>query len=57
MQTPLPLAWIRTADGWEHPGAWNMPPLSPPTLHPFVVAAGEGLASVFALLACHRRDD
>ena len=51
-----PLVWIRTADGWEHSGSWNMATVSLPTLHPLVVAAGQGFASVLALVA-FRRDD
>lgn len=48
--------WVRTADGWEWPGSWLVTPVKAPRLHPFVVAAGQGLASVLAL-AAFRRDD
>ena len=51
-----PLAWVRTADGWERPGSWNIATVRPPKLHPLVVAAGQGFASVLAL-AAFRRDD
>lgn len=43
--------WVRTVDGWERSDAWHSTVISPPRLHPLVVAAGEGLLSVFALVA------
>jgi hypothetical protein len=54
--SPATMKWVRTADGWEHPGSWNIAPVGPPTLHPLVVAAGQSLASVLALVAFHRDD-
>lgn len=42
-------SWVRTADGWEQPALWSAAPPVPPQLHPLVVAAGQGLASVLAL--------
>jgi hypothetical protein len=43
--------WVRTADGWERKKAWHVDVVPPPPLHPLIVAAGEGLISVFALVA------
>ena len=43
--------WVRTVDGWERADAWQPSIVAPPDLHPFVVAAGQGLLSVFALVA------
>jgi hypothetical protein len=42
---------VRTADGWENPQNWRLETASPPRVHPFVVAAGQGLVSIFALVA------
>jgi hypothetical protein len=47
---PTP-TWIRTADGWEKAGSWCLSVVQPPTLHPLVAAAGQGLVSIFALVA------
>jgi hypothetical protein len=44
--------WVRTVDGWERTELWNAPGLYVPRLHPLVVAAGEGLVSVLALVVC-----
>jgi hypothetical protein len=44
-------AWVRTVDGWERPSGWFAPPSDPPSLHPLVVAAGQALVSVLALVA------
>lgn len=49
--------WVRTADGWERTDTWEPAISSPPDLHPFVVAAGQGLLSVFALVAFPSRKD
>jgi hypothetical protein len=47
-----PLAWIRTADGWEHSSVLTAASASPPpALHPFLVASFQAGASLFALLA------
>ena len=43
--------WVRTAHGWERPQTWNAEAAKEPRLHPRVVAAGQGLASLLALLA------
>lgn len=43
--------WVRTVDGWERPNTWHVGVVPPPGLHPLVVAAGQGLVSVFALVA------
>jgi hypothetical protein len=48
--------WVRTVDGWERPELWQDVVAGPPRLHPLVVAAGQGLISVLALVSC-RRDD
>ena len=44
--------WVRTVDGWERTELWNVPELHVPRLHPLVVAAGQGLVSVMALVVC-----
>jgi hypothetical protein len=44
--------WVRTVDGWERTDSWNSPGLFVPRLHPLVVAAGQGLVSVMALVVC-----
>ncbi len=48
-----PLAWVRTADGWEPSAALSTHsfPHSAPTLHPLLVASFQLGASVFVLLA------
>jgi hypothetical protein len=46
--------WVRTADGWERPDRWVTTPVWTPGVHPLVVAAGQGLASVMALVAFRR---
>ena len=43
---------VRTTDGWESPQNWRIESASPPRVHPLVVAAGQGLVSIFALVAC-----
>jgi hypothetical protein len=45
--------WVRTTDGWECPQSWHADSASQPRIHPLVVAAGQGLVSIFALVACH----
>ena len=49
--------WVRTVDGWERTELWHARDLHVPRLHPLVVAAGQGLVSVTALVLCagHRR--
>ena len=51
------LEWVRTADGWQRPGALFSAPAHRPQLHPIVVAAGQGLASILALVAFSRDED
>jgi hypothetical protein len=46
-------ALVRTVDGWERPQDWRSEPVTAPRIHPLVVAAGQGLVSIFALVACH----
>jgi hypothetical protein len=41
--------WVRTVDGWEHPGNWSPSFHSPPAIHPLVIAAGQTLVSLLAL--------
>lgn len=53
---PPTSVWVRTVDGWERPSLWYTTPSPPPQLHPLVVAAGQGLASILAL-ALFRRDE
>jgi hypothetical protein len=48
--------WVRTADGWERHGSWTVSSVGPPSVHPLVVAAGQTLASIFAL-ALFQRDE
>ena len=45
--------WVRTADGWESPSAWESPGpvVSRPTLHPLLVTGFQLSASLFALVA------
>jgi hypothetical protein len=43
--------WVRTAQGWERPDRWVATAVWEPKVHPIVVAAGQGLASVMALVA------
>jgi hypothetical protein len=48
------VSWVRTADGWERPDTWLSVTAWRPALHPLVVAAGQGLLSVFGLVLFHR---
>lgn len=48
---PPAFSWVRTADGWERAGEWRIEEPTLPRLHPVVVAAGQGLFSVLALVA------
>ena len=43
--------WVRTIDGWERPRVWQLSPAVPPAVHPLVVASGQLLLSLFALVA------
>lgn len=43
--------WVRTADGWERSDVGRSTVVSPPRLHPLVVALGQGMFSVLALAA------
>ena len=45
------LEWVRTARGWERTAGWSNRPVVAPQLHPLVLAAGQGLASLLALVA------
>jgi hypothetical protein len=51
---PISTSWVRTVDGWERPNLWHAAPAKPPQLHPLVVAAGQTLASVLALVVFRR---
>ena len=53
-RTPTPMAWVRTMNGWERPDSWTAVPVTPPTLHPLVVAVVECLSSCLGLLAFRR---
>jgi len=44
--------WVRTISGWERTDMWQAPERFVPQLHPLVVAVGQGLISVLALVAC-----
>jgi hypothetical protein len=48
------LQWVRTTDGWERPDSWHLGEIKRPTLHPAVVAAGQGLLSVLGLVTFQR---
>jgi hypothetical protein len=57
-RSPVPTAqWVRTVNGWERTDMWREPTAHLPRLHPLVVAAGQGLGSVLALVACRREDN
>lgn len=43
--------WVRTIDGWERPERWTISRVEPPAVHPTVIAAGQVLVSMFALVA------
>ena len=43
--------WVRTPDGWEKTTYWATSPTYAPPLHPLVVALGQALASMVALVA------
>jgi hypothetical protein len=43
--------WVRTVDGWERVESWHTSVVARPRLQPVVVAAAQGLFSVFALAA------
>lgn len=51
---PVAGQWVRTVDGWERTDTWSVAAVPPGRLHPLVVAAGQGLASLLALAACQR---
>lgn len=53
---PPALTWVRTADGWERYGTWDLPVPTRPTLHPAVVAAGQLIVSTWALLMFRREE-
>jgi hypothetical protein len=46
--------WVRTVDGWERPDSWYLEVVRGPTLHPLVVAAGQGLVSMLGLVLFQR---
>ena len=48
--------WVRTVDGWEQPHWWRKAPPATTPPHPLVIAAGQCLVSVFALVACQREN-
>jgi len=48
---PTGIDWVRTLDGWERPNDWQPSLAGPPAVHPLVVATGQLLLSVFALVA------
>ena len=49
--TLVHIEWVRTVDGWERPTRWTIARVEPPAVHPAVVAAGQVLVSMFALVA------
>jgi hypothetical protein len=48
--------WVRTVNGWERTESWNFPVTQLPRLHPLVVAAAQGLISVWAMVAFQRQE-
>ena len=47
----VPIVWVRTVDGWEKPGDWlPRAPVYDPPLHPVILALGQMLISLLALL-------
>jgi hypothetical protein len=50
-RTTAETTWVRTIDGWERAGNWSPVDSRPPALHPLVVASGQTLLSLFALVA------
>lgn len=54
--SPPALTWIRTADGWERYGTWDLPVPTRPMLHPAIVAAGQLIVSTWALLVFRREE-
>jgi len=48
--------WVRTTYGWERTNTWQAMGSYQPELHPLVVAAGQGLVSILALVAFRRED-
>jgi hypothetical protein len=51
--------WVRTIDGWERSDDWLPSLTGPPAVHPVLVASGQVLISLFALVAAagqSRRD-
>jgi hypothetical protein len=50
-ERPRASAWVRTVDGWERSDRWTVTPAWEPGVHPLVVAAGQSLVSVMALVA------
>jgi hypothetical protein len=48
---PVEVSWVRTVDGWQHADQWRPTVVPPPRLHPVVVACGQALFSVLALVA------
>jgi hypothetical protein len=55
-QRPV-LQWVRTNDGWERPDSWYLDEIKRPTLHPAVVAAGQGLLSTLGLVLFQRTSE
>jgi hypothetical protein len=47
------MPWVRTVDGWERPG-WTVSAIGPPAVNPLVVATGQVLISVLALVFFER---
>jgi len=45
------VTWVRTADGWELLGSWLHTVPAGPKLNPLLVAAGQVLGCLYALLA------
>jgi len=48
------IEWVRTTRGWESLDTWQISSPSRITLHPGIVAAGQLLGSLLALLALTR---
>jgi hypothetical protein len=50
-EKPHTSTWVRTVDGWERSDRWAVTPVWEPGVHPLVVAVGQALMSVMALVA------
>lgn len=52
---PAETSWVRTAQGWERVDLWEASSVGPARLHPLIVASGQVLVSLLALVATSPR--